>query len=295
MPFLTFTSDDASGDPSQFTVQLQPPLTLDTSLPWRICLDQLHMFNSVPIVSAERGNNEIMYSPNGGADWKTVTLANGAYSLEAINSALHAAMQANSDPMANGIVDGRTLWSLNISTNKATGKCALYIPAGGVTADNPASVFPPYLFRPFKLYSILGAPDASTVYGDATGAVSTNIDMPGVPNLTDGMLSIYIHSDLVTRTNGGLPAGQSKYNDVIASFALPVGSPARFEYAPAVSRWVSIKKGQDSISSISISIKDNLDRLVNTGQPVTTQLRYELDESAMAAETLNILRKSANK
>ena len=78
---------------SNFRVQLNPPILLDTKKKYEAALLSLHTYNSVPNITEK--NNKFKYSADKGNTWKTITIKKGAYELREINSYIQREMLKN--------------------------------------------------------------------------------------------------------------------------------------------------------------------------------------------------------
>ena len=277
---IALSSEQAPGaDSSDFTVQLSPPLVIEDGIPYRVCCSAMTMWNTVQFVSSANQNNQYRYSSDGGVTWHTQTLPNGAYDVKNIDDAIHAAMIANGDALASTVVNGKTLWALNVLPNEITGKIQVYIP--GTTQS-----LGPYMIDFYTLSPIVGSV-SGLAFGDPTGASQTLSDLPNKQNLTNGLTTAYLHTNLVNRGNG-LPSANS--SDVIATF-VPSGS-GRFSYEPTQFKWISIDAGT-TINNIRVYLTDQNGRPLVTGNTVTCEFQFAPSPEDLMIMQLNSLNRIA--
>ena len=80
---------------TNFRVQLDSPIFLDTKKKYEAALLSLHTYNSIPNITEQ--NNKFKYSPDKGSTWKIITIQKGAYELREINSHIQREMTKNGD------------------------------------------------------------------------------------------------------------------------------------------------------------------------------------------------------
>lgn len=86
------TGKSASHD---FTVRFNPPLHLDRNKDYYIALDSLSMSYSWHNVSSDFNNNKLSYTPDSGTTWYPLTLPNGNYSYNELNSYIQREIELN--------------------------------------------------------------------------------------------------------------------------------------------------------------------------------------------------------
>ena len=89
---ITFLVSDTSSD---FTTYIVPPLILDPNKRYEAALLSIDMYNSIPNVTEE--NNQLQYSLDDGATWKTIKLPIGSYELGNINEEIQRQMVEKGD------------------------------------------------------------------------------------------------------------------------------------------------------------------------------------------------------
>ena len=83
------------GNGSKLTYRIPEGLDL-TDGEYLVCLKNLTTTNSIPNVSAEKGD-KIKYSTNNGSTWKIITFPKGAYEIVTLNEYLEQALKLNGD------------------------------------------------------------------------------------------------------------------------------------------------------------------------------------------------------
>ena len=84
-----------SSTSTDFTVNLFPPIKLDSSKTYECAFLSLYTYNSLPNITEE--NNTFRYSPDKGLTWKNVQLPTGAYEMTDINWSIKRQMLLNED------------------------------------------------------------------------------------------------------------------------------------------------------------------------------------------------------
>ena len=83
-----------SGNSTDFTTYLTPPINLDSSQKYEAAFLSLETYNSIPNVTIE--NNKFKYSDNG-VTWKIITLPVHAYEFSQIGDEIQRQMIGNGD------------------------------------------------------------------------------------------------------------------------------------------------------------------------------------------------------
>jgi hypothetical protein len=104
----SFTTDD-----------FQVPIDIDISdCRYEIALVKLNLWYSWYNISTDFGNNTLRYSPDGGTTWKTITIPNGQYTVDQINTVIQSAMFKNGDYYTNA--QNVTSYNITISADYST-------------------------------------------------------------------------------------------------------------------------------------------------------------------------------
>jgi hypothetical protein len=84
-----------SSDTTAWTTDISPPLYLDPKKKHELALVNLETYNSIPNIVAS--NNSFVYSPDNGANWKTITIPEGSYELPQICTEIQLQLRNNGD------------------------------------------------------------------------------------------------------------------------------------------------------------------------------------------------------
>lgn len=84
-----------SGDSTDFTTYLAPPINLDSDQKYEAAFLSLETYNSMPNVTTE--NNKFKYSIDNGVTWKIITLPVDAYEFSQIGDEIQRQMIGNGD------------------------------------------------------------------------------------------------------------------------------------------------------------------------------------------------------
>src|SRR5688572_8197603 len=78
---------------AKIRTQFNPPIELEASKKYEMCLLNLETYFSFPNISAT--NNHLRYSPDGGDTWVDVNVPEGCYEITDINDYLQRTMKEN--------------------------------------------------------------------------------------------------------------------------------------------------------------------------------------------------------
>lgn len=84
-----------SGNTTDFTTNLSPPILLDNNDRYEAGLLSIDLYNSIPNIT--QANNKFKYSSDDGKTWKIITLNTGSYQLQSINDEIQRQMVLNDD------------------------------------------------------------------------------------------------------------------------------------------------------------------------------------------------------
>lgn len=164
-----------AGDTSDnFSTYFSPALNLKNDVrDWEFALIQTTMWYNFYNVSASIGNNVLKYSNNSGSNWYTVTIPDGLYSIENINSQIQQAIENN----------GHTVNKLKIIANYSIVKVQIYIEPGSnfqIDLQSSVSSFGSFLGFNSAIYTTEGY---STAQNNA--------------NITNDINKLIVHCSLV--------------------------------------------------------------------------------------------------
>jgi uncharacterized membrane protein len=85
---LTFDSTDFPDQKAtDLSINISPPIKLP-NLNYEAGLIRVNTYYSTHNITAERGNNILTFSADGGSTWETITISDGIYSLESLNTVI---------------------------------------------------------------------------------------------------------------------------------------------------------------------------------------------------------------
>jgi hypothetical protein len=231
--YFAITSDARDSDrydASDFVTFFSQPIKLPNMYDWYIALDKAALWYSYPNVSATSYDNAKFTYYNGSA-WKDVTIDEGNYSISDLNTAIQAAITAQGDTGTN------IAFVPNFNTQKVE-----------------VQFLSSYEWDPStsQMYLLFGFSDAQ-----AAGPISVNTVSDNIANVTNGITSLYIKTDLLEQSFQNTSGGQ-----VIYSF-LPDGPPGSIiDIDPPERVYVQLRKNYE-IQNIRIYVQDNLNRTID--------------------------------
>ena len=189
------------------TIRFDPVLSLDHNMIHELAVDRLSMTYSWHNISASNKNNVVRNSPDNGSSWETITLEDGMYSYEDINDYVHQYM------VEIGHKTGDT-YPINISFILSTYRVLIEVSANDQ-------------FEMTEEFGIL--------LGFDQGVITKTTYGSRLPNITNYIDSIMIHSDVITDSivDGGLSNVLCMYQtDTLTS-----SSPGSFPYPTPPGGW----------------------------------------------------------
>ena len=238
---LTFSSSQSNQSPNaiDFTSKITPPIELGSDTKYEMALVNMTVPNTWFNISAELGNNVIRY--NNGSVWRAnIVIPDGQYSVDSLNNLLQAQMLLNGDYVTSDPVS----YDITIYGDNNTLKVVVQI-ANGYQLDLSLS----------SIYKLLGFD---------SGIISTTTMAPHAADLSNGITSFILHSDLITSTyiNGG--AG-----DILYVFNFSVGAGFFQTFEPNQLIFIPIRS-QSLLELMRFYITDQLNRYVNfNGEDMT--------------------------
>lgn len=233
-----------------FSVKFNAPINLGTDQ-WEVALAKLNLWYSWFNISAALGNNVASYF--NGAINQAILIPDGQYSIDQINSAIHAIMKANGDYTLVGSTD---VFDIEITPNFATNKVNIQF-TGGYTLDLSVG----------GLYLLLGSDPV---------VVSTSGDLPYNANITNDVDSIWARCSII---GGGGSFLNSETSDIIYTFVPNTIPNSNINIEPIQLLYIPVVVTNNIIREIRVRITDNLGRRLDlNGEPVsfTLQLRRVL-------------------
>lgn len=206
--FILDSSTKSGADPANWTYTFRTGI--DVSSPdnrsqsaYEIALAEAGIWYSWSNIAAKFNNQSFVYSPDAGSSWKTITIPEGNWGVEAINTYVQSQMKINGD---YGVTGGNDEFYITIGADYSQIRATVTI-ANSYQLD----------FTVGKLNELLGF--NSQVF-DADGLYTAT----NRPNIENNVSNILIHCSIV----GSSPFAGSYTNgspsDVIYSFN-PTGDP----------------------------------------------------------------------
>ena len=207
-----------------FTVRFNPPLELDKNKKYYVGLGSMNMAYSWYNVSSNYNNNTLKYSQDSGKTWHTITIPNGNFSYNELNSYIQSEIESN----------GHTKDGISIKFVAPLFKVLLSMKSG-FQLDLKTGDFRKLLGFDKKIYT-------ATQYS------------PNLPDITSSVDNVFIHTNIISNSHVS-----SNKSDVIYKFSvdnLPLSYPFHI-YPPHL---MFIKMNTNRISEVRIYITDELNR-----------------------------------
>lgn len=216
---LDLVSSQGTGYSYNTTWRFNPPIHLSENC--EVGLYSISMFNSNPNISATLNNQTLKYSKDSGATYTTITIPQGSYSIDALNTTINSLI-ASSGGVANNIIFTGNYSTLKIDiTLTATYRLDL-------TVGN--------------LYKLLGWTNS---------VISTSGSGSNLADLTNGIVSYSINSNIVSGSGSYLSGSQSQS---LYSFVPNVAPGSLIDIAPQNILYVPLNT--KTIGSLNINITD---------------------------------------
>ena len=210
-----------------FTVRFDPVLVLaHRNMIHELAVDRLSMTYSWHNIATTYNNNVVRYSTDNGTSWETITFEDGMYSYEDINDYMHQYMVEKGHNTGGG-------YPINISFILSTYRVIIEVSAN-------------YQFEMTKEFGILLGFDQGVIMKTTYG--------PRLPNITNDIDSILIHSDVISDSivDGGLSNVLCMYQTDTLIRGHPFSiEPKRLLYCPV---------SKDRISDMRFYVTDGLNR-----------------------------------
>lgn len=246
---LNLSSDNRTANSlgtDDFTIQFGSPLALG-DLQWELSLVSANFWNSNPNISGPLYNNNFFdYSPDGGATWKTIVLAEGTYSVQSVSAEVQRQIAANGDIAAN----------VKFSPNNATLRVELTLVA-------------PYqvdLGTGSSLYELLGF-----TLAQIAAPISALFTVGGnIADVNRGVNNVYIRCDLLDAAG----SYDSKVaSDIITDAAFQGRAPGSSVYIEKKYQlWLPVKR-VPFVSTVRVRLSDQLGRRYSIrGEPLNVQI-----------------------
>ena len=207
---------------------------LEPDTEYEIGLIQSSIWYSWYNISSAFGNNQLRYSPDGGANFYNVNFDDGIYSVSAINQKLQSVMKANNH---YSVVNGIDTFNISITPNYTSGKVSVEV-SNNYQLD----------FTTSTLRDLLGFTSL---------VVSTTQEGPYLADITRGVNQIQIHCSLAEGSYSN-----SEASDILYAF-VPNSSPSTLiNIQPTFPVYVPINT-RNNIQSIRMRITDQQQRILD--------------------------------
>ena len=225
--FINSVDGTAHSQSHDFTVRFNPPLEFDKNKKYCVALGSITMSYSWYNVSTDYNNNTLKYSQDSGKTWHTITLPNGNYSYNQLNSYIQSEIESN----------GHTKDGISIKFVSSFFKVLLSMKSG-FQLDLKTGDFRKLLGFEKKIYTTSGY-------------------SPKLPDITRSVDNVFIHTNIISDS-----AVSSNKSDVVYRFSvdnLPLSYP--FHIEPRHLFFNDINT--NSIRDLRIYITDELNRPLN--------------------------------
>ena len=210
-----------------FTVRFNPTLEFDKNKNYYLALDSISMAYSWYNVSSNYNNNTLKYSQDSGKTWHTITLPNGNFSYNELNSYIQSEIASN----------GHTKDGISIKFVSSLFKVLLTMKSG------------------FQLD--LKTDDFGKLLGFEKKIYTASQYSPKLPDITRSVDNVFIHTNIISDS-----VFSSNQSDVIYRFSvdnLPLSYPFHIEPRRALFN----KINTNSIKDLRIYITDEFNRPLN--------------------------------
>ena len=210
-----------------FTVRFSPSLEFDKNKDYYVAMNSITMSYSWYNVSTDYNNNTLKYSQDSGKTWHTITLPNGNYSYNQLNSYIQSEIESN----------GHTKDGISIKFVSSFFKVLLSMKSG------------------FQLDLKTG--DFGKLLGFEEKIYTTSGYSPNLPDITRSVDNVFVHTNIISDS-----AVSSNQSDVVYRFSvdnLPLSYP--FHIEPRYPLYNKINT--NTIKDLRIYITDELNRPLN--------------------------------
>lgn len=238
-------------NPANFELELAVPIVLDPdqNKTYLMALESATLYYTWDTISTANNNNAFRYC-NTSNVWKTITIPDGAYTLEAIQAELERQMYVNGDATFDETTNTYNA-SVVFSPNYATTRTML-------TLKNSFKVHFGFIG---KLNELLGFNANSGQ--DPTGWYITSCSAQNEANISNGIDSLQIHCDLV---NGSYFNSQT--SDILHTVIIDSVPGSMLSVIPRTLNWLEVNKR--NISRIRLRITSQSGKEIDlNGEPVT--------------------------
>lgn len=191
---------DSSADGADFRIPFKPPgidLPRNKGYAWTIALVSARIYNTVPTISAKKGNNQIEFSPDG-ITYSTITIPDGRHSRESLNTVFQSWLYENN--YYGGTASAPEYpFSLEISSAESKFYFSFITPAPDGSSEW-------HVRFPAGINRILGYNIDQVISATESRAQRT---APNPPDMTDGNLQFSIHVAGVR--DSFLSSGKNRY------------------------------------------------------------------------------------
>lgn len=214
----TGISSNSTDTSDNFSVILNPPIVLDNKEDWSVGLVSISCWYNFYNITSTRGNNIIRYSPDSGSNWYNVTLPNGLYAIEDINTSLQQQIENN----------GHDVNKLTIVANYSQLKVQVYVAAGSnFQIDLQSGVS--------SIHDFLGF-DSQIITAEGFTTAENNA------NITNDINNLMVHCTLVDSRFSYDNGGRSQIIYSLAPNELPgsiiIRTPTNPIYLPVTSNYI---------------------------------------------------------
>jgi len=240
---LTFSSSQGNQLPNavDFSSKITPPIELDGTARYEMALVNMTVPNTWFNISAAIGNNIIRY--HNGTVWRAnIVIPDGQYGVDSLNNLLQAQMKLNGDytPADPDIYD-----IVIYGDNNSLKVVVDITPSSGYQLDLSLSTI-------------------NKLLGFNSGIISQTTTAPNAADLSNGITSFILHSDLITSTYINGSAG-----DVLYVFNFSIGAGFFQTFEPNQLIFIPIRS-QSLLEMMRFYVTDQLNRHVNfNGEDMT--------------------------
>ena len=235
----TIISDD-------FTIKFIEPLYLPGD--WEVALIKANLWYAWYNISVDKNNNTFRYF--NGSIYQNVTIADGQYTVDQLNDALHRVMKDNGDFT---LVGSTEVYDIILEPNFSTLKVSLTL-TNSYRLDLATG----------DLYLLLGADQVEYSF---TGTQ----DFPNIANINDGINDLSIRSSVISQDAS---FNNDVGTDILYTF-VPTSIPGtNINIDPQNKIFLPVRSINEKVKSIRLYLTDNLNRRVDLNDEPMSALLY---------------------
>ena len=253
MVLFTFTSDSNNG--GKYTTKFVPRFTMKGRPDdFKMALVSSTICRAWPTIGAALRNNKVTYKTAVGQPDKVITINDGQYTYELLDSVIKKTMKANGDYGVSAEGDD---YFVEIGANLATGRVVITVKNGYVFNIAPTISDITYDLRP-----ILGFTQTTFTQSGINDSVNEG---DKIPDFNGGITELQVRCDLVDSNNA---FANGKSEPILYTFTPDKSPHAYMIKEPSQRLWLGVNT--NVIDSVTIWLTDQDGNSLTTGGEKTT-------------------------